>query len=67
MKTMSIKQVCVRTTPEGYGKETATLNEFLLNGFKVVMVSNYFVDIINKNIIYGNEYILQKEVDDDAD
>lgn len=60
----SKRQICVKSLPDGYGEGNHLLR-FLVKGWRVVMARNYFVDIIRKTPIYGTEYILEKEFNDE--
>lgn len=54
-----IKQTVVRTFPKGYTNAIESLDQHLNNGWIVVMCNPFYCE--GKT---GNEYILQKEVED---
>lgn len=54
---MSKKQVVVRTYPNGWMKQTKSLQDYLSQGYCVVMCNKFHVS----NEVLGNEYILEKE------
>ena len=57
------KQVVVRTYPQGWTNATASLQKYLNNGYRVVMVSK----ITSEKSVECLEYILEKneEVNND--
>ena len=57
------KQVCVRTYPCGYTNPVTELCQTLANGYTVVMCNRFVVKEYGDNIVFGNEYILEKECD----
>ena len=56
------KQKVVRTYPRGYVNTTGHLTELLEQGYTVVMCNKFYCDKES----YGNEYILEKEVNKNA-
>ena len=54
------KQVCVRTYPNNFTSTTETLDKLLSVGYTVVMCHTFDANREQK----GNEYILEKEVDE---
>lgn len=64
---MPNRQICVRTQPYIGKEKTKSLNDYLSRGYKVVLCNRYICDIHNGDVIYANEYILEKEVNGNAE
>ena len=56
------KQVVVRTYPSGYVNPSGKLNEYLKQGYIVVMCNHFCCDKEK-----GNEYILEKDFEESED
>lgn len=56
------KQVCVRTYPNNFTATTEDLEKYLEMGYTVVMCNTFEANREQR----GNEYILEKEVDNNA-
>ena len=56
------KQVCIRTYPNNFTATTEGLDNYLSKGYTVVMCNTFEANREQK----GNEYILEKEVEQNA-
>lgn len=57
-------QKVVRTYPKGSTQTIGELNSYLKKGWKVVMCNTFAIagtDALRGQVIYGNEYIIEKE------